>query len=169
MEVFTKAEFNDNTEAFYAIVNFKSLKRDILLVVERKTDEQGKTIQRLIFSTDTTMNPIEVLSYYHSRFQVEFNFRYAKQATGLNHSQASDLDKLNFHFNASLTAVNIAKVIHLQDKNNPGKPFSIADYKLLYHNAFILNRFTEAFGIKQKTLKSHHHVKELLYLGLKTA
>lgn len=169
MEVFTKIEFNDNTEAFYAIVNSKSLKRDILLVVERKTDEQGKTIQRLIFSTHTGMNPIEVLEYYHCRFQMEFNFRDARQATGLDHSQARDLDKLNFHFNASLTAVNIAKVIQLQDKNNAGKPFSIANCKLLYHNAFMLNRFIEAFGIKPKTLKSHHHVKELLYFGLKTA
>jgi hypothetical protein len=87
----------------------------------------------------------------------------------LNHSQARDLDKLNFHFNASRTAVNITKVIHLKDKNNVGKPFSIADYKLLHHNAFMLNRFIEAFGIKPKTLKSYHHVKELLYFGLKTA
>ena len=169
MKAFTKVQFNDSTEAFYAIVNSKSLKRDILLVIERKTDEQGKTIQRLIFSTDTTMNPIEVLEYYHCRFQMEFNFRDAKQATGLNHSQARDLDKMNFHFNASLTTVNIAKIIHLNDKNKAGKPFSIADYKLLYHNAFMLNRFIEAFGIKPKTLKSHHHVKELLYFGLKTA
>ncbi len=100
---------------------------------------------------------------------MEFNFRDAKQATGLNHSQARDLDKLDFHFNASLTTVNIAKIIHLQDENKTGKPFSIADYKLLYHNAFILNRFIEAFGIKPKALKSQINFKELLYFGLKAA
>ena len=169
MDVFTKIDFNDSTEAYYAIVNSKSLKTDILLVVERTTNENGKITQRLIFSTDTSMDAIEVLEYYHCRFQMEFNFRDAKQATGLNHSQARDLDKLDFHFNASLTTINIAKIIHLQDENKTGKPFSIADYKLLYHNAFILNRFIEAFGIKPKVLKSQINFKELLYFGLKAA
>ena len=169
MDIFTQIQINDNTQAFYAIVNSKSLKIDILLVVERKTDERGKTIQRLIFSTDTKMNALEVLGYYHCRFQMEFNFRDAKQATGLNHCQARDLDKLYFHFNTSLTTINISKIMHLNDKNKEGKPFSIADYKLLYHNAFLLNRFIETFGIKPKALKSHHHVKELLYFGTKAA
>jgi hypothetical protein len=170
LDIFTQIQMNDKTtQAFYAIVNSKSLKMDILLVVERKTDENGKTIQRLIFSSDTKMNAIEVLEYYHCRFQMEFNFRDAKQATGLNHCQARDLDKLDFHFNASLTTVNIMKIIHLKDKNKAGKPFSIADYKILYHNAFLLNRFIEAFGIKPKNIKSHHHVKELLYFGTKAA
>lgn len=170
MDVFTPIEMTDlTTQAFYAIVNSKSLKTDILLVVERKTDENGKTTQRLIFSTDTHMNAAEVLAFYHCRFQMEFNFRDAKQATGLNHSQARDVDKLHFHFNASITTVNIMKIIHIKDQNKAGKPFSIADYKLLYHNAFLLNRFIEAFGIHAKTLKSHHHVKELLYFGTKAA
>jgi len=169
MDIFTQIQINDDTQAFYAVVNSKSLKTDILLVVERKTDANGKTIQRLIFSTDTKMNALEVLEYYHCRFQMEFNFRDAKQATGLNHCQARDLDKLNFHFNASLTTINIVKIMHINDKNKAGKPFSIADYKLLYHNAFLLNRFIEAFGIKPKALKSHHHVKELLYFGTKAA
>jgi hypothetical protein len=52
---------------------------------------------------------------------------------------------------------------------NEKLPFSIANYKLLYHNAFMLNRFIEAFGVKPKTLKSHHLVKELLYFGIKAA
>ena len=169
MNVFTQIQINENTQAFYAVVNSKSLKTDILLVVERKTEENGKTIQRLIFSTDTQMNALDILAYYHCRFQMEFNFRDAKQATGLNHSQARDLDKLYFHFNASLTTVNIAKIIHLSNKKNAGQPFSIANYKLLYHNAFMLNRFIEAFGVKPKTLKSRHLVKELLYFGIKAA
>ncbi len=76
--------------------------------------------------------------------------RDAKQAAGLNHSQARDLDKLYFHFNASLTTVNIAKIIHPSNKMNAEEPFSIANYKLLYHNAFMLNRFIEAFGVKPK-------------------
>ena len=169
MDIFTEFQFTEDTKAFYAVVNSKSLKRDILLIVERKTDKKGKITQRLIFSTDIKMNPKEVLEYYHCRFQMEFDFRDAKQATGLNHCQARDLDKLYFHFNTSLTTTNIVKAIHLSDENNRNKPFSISNYKVLYHNAFMLNRFIKAFGIKPNAIKSHHHFKELLYYGIKTA
>lgn len=108
--------------------------------------------------TDDEIFYWEFLAYYHCRFQMESNFRDAKQSVGLNHSQVRDLDKFYFHFNVSLTTVNIAKIIHLKDIN-----------KLLYHNASLLNQFIETFGIKPKTLKSHHPVKELLYSGTKAA
>ncbi|HLW63165.1 MAG TPA: RHS repeat-associated core domain-containing protein, partial [Flavobacterium sp.] len=39
-------------------------------------------------------------------------YRDGKQHTGLNDSQARCKNKLNFHFNMSLTAINIAKVTH---------------------------------------------------------
>ena len=42
-------------------------------------------------------------------------------------------------------------------------------FDFMNYNAFLLNRFIEAFGIKPKALKSHHHVKELLYFGTKAA
>ncbi|WP_372726544.1 hypothetical protein [Nostoc sp. C057] len=37
-------------------------------------------------------------------------FRDAKQFTGLSDCQARDVKKLDFHFNASFTALNIAKL-----------------------------------------------------------
>jgi hypothetical protein len=45
-----------------------------------------------------------------SRFQIEFLYRDGKQHTGLNDYQARGQKKLYFHFNASLTAINLAKV-----------------------------------------------------------
>jgi len=41
------------------------------------------------------------------RFKIEFIFRDAKQFTGLTHCQARDEDKLDFHFNMSLAALNL--------------------------------------------------------------
>ncbi|SFU70086.1 hypothetical protein SAMN05216364_10755, partial [Porphyromonadaceae bacterium KHP3R9] len=46
---------------------------------------------------------------YRTRFQIEFCFRDAKGFTGLMQSQARDVAKLSFNFNASLTSVNLAK------------------------------------------------------------
>ena len=124
---------------------------------------------KLLFSTDVTMDPIEVLEYYHCRFQMEFNFRDAKQSTGLTHSQARDLNKLHFHFNTSLTTINIVKAMHLCDETMRAKPFSMSDYKIEFHNAFMLNQLIATFGIQPNVVKNHHHVKELLYFGTRAS
>lgn len=120
-------------------------------------------MQRLLFSTDVRMIPKEVLKYYHCRFQMEFNFRDAKQTTSLTHFQAKDLDKLHSHFNTSLTTINIVKAMLLCGETMRTKTFSMPDYKILFHNACMLNQFIAAFGIKPKVGKSHHHIKGLLY------
>ena len=77
---------------------------------------KGKTIYRLLFSTDTTQAPKDVIDIYHTRLQIGFGLRDAKQFTGLENSQARSGNKLNFYFNSALSAVNIAKVTQL---NNP--------------------------------------------------
>jgi len=40
----------------------------------------------------------------------KLSFRDAKQFTGLNHCQARSQKALNFHFNASMTALNLMKL-----------------------------------------------------------
>lgn len=52
----------------------------------------------------------QILSFYKSRFQIEFLFRGAKQFTGLTHCQVRDEQKLDFHFNLSLAAINLVNV-----------------------------------------------------------
>jgi hypothetical protein len=49
-------------------------------------------------------------------------FRDAKGFTGLTQSQANDVAKLSFNFKASLTAVNLAKVL----AKERGIPFPMA-------------------------------------------
>ena len=55
------------------------------------------------------MDGREILDYYRTRFQLEFCFRDGKQHAGITNSQSTDFRKLDFHFNASLAAVNLAK------------------------------------------------------------
>ena len=49
---------------------------------------------------------------YQTRFQIEFVYRDAKQDTSLTSCQARKKEKLYFHFNMSLTAVNVAKIVY---------------------------------------------------------
>jgi hypothetical protein len=57
------------------------------------------------------MRGINVIENYRTRFQIEFCFSDAESFTGLMQSQARDVSKLSFNFNASLSTVNLAKVL----------------------------------------------------------
>ena len=51
---------------------------------------------------------------------------------------------LQFHFNASLTSVNLAKVKAIEK----GSVLSMVSVKVLCHNIFLMQRFISVLGIK---------------------
>ena len=164
LEHFNQVENGRGIIAYSAIVYSKALGRNILLVVEQFLIK-GKTTYRLLFSTDTKQAPIDVIDIYHTRFQIEFGFRDAKQFAGLENSQARSGNKLNFHFNAALTTVNIAKIMQLSNPETRENSFSMATYKILFHNTLLLSRFFRLFAINPNSIKNRQHVNELLYFG----
>lgn len=97
------------TQKLYA-VNFDRIFR-VALLLNTKTNKYV-----LLASTDTELDARLITKYYQLRFQIEFIFRDAKQFMGLNDCQARDENKLDYHFNASLTAVNIARKAIQQDE-----------------------------------------------------
>ena len=93
---------------YSATVKSKSLKRNIKVVVAELRGGD-KVIRKVLFSTDLEMAASDIFLIYHSRFQIEFLYRDAKQNTGLEHWQSTDVDRLSFGYNASLSAVNVAR------------------------------------------------------------
>lgn len=163
---FELIEQNQEATVYSAVVFSKALKRNIRLVHVTYTNDKGKLIRKLYFSTDTQMDALEILDCYQSRFQIEFLYRDAKQYTGLNDSQARSENKLNFQFNAALTTINIAKVEHwLSQPKVVRKPFSMADIKTMNHNRLLLLRFIDVFGVNAYSAKNRNHVNELIYYG----
>lgn len=136
-------------DAYEAVVHSKALKRWIKVVVVhyKKEDETIKTV-KVYFCTDTQMQGTDLLIYYKTRFQIEFLYRDAKQFTGLEQCQSRKEKRLDFHFNASLTAVSLAKALHyLNQPINNRKTFSMFNIKTQYFNELMLDRFISAFGI----------------------
>jgi hypothetical protein len=168
-EHFTIVEENRENKIYQAIVFSKSLKREINLVIAH-TNRKGKWKHKLYFCTDLNISAEMLLKYYRTRFQIEFTFRDAKQHTGLNHCQARNENKLHFHFNPSLTTINIAKVAHWMPapKEQRGA-FSMADIKTMYHNELLLNRFFDVFGIRPDLTKNKQKIEELIYYGARAA
>jgi hypothetical protein len=164
MDYFQVVENDQNIKAKSAVVYSKSLERNIVVIVEEFIIK-GKTTYRLLFSTDINQAPTDVIDIYHTRFQMEFGFRDAKQFAGLEHSQARSGKKLDFHFNTALTTVNIAKVIQLKDETKRELPFSMRDTKVLFHNALLLQRFFSLFGNPPNSRKNQRYLQELLTFG----
>ena len=152
----------DNGDLYTLIAYSKSFKQMVRLVIWYSKD--GKN-PKLFFSTNPEMSGKDVIEFYRTRFQIEFCFRDAKGFTGLMQSQARDVAKLSFNFNASLTSVNLAKVL----ARERGIPFSMASCKTMIHNAYLLERFICVSGIKPNRRLNDKLVKELVEFAASAA
>lgn len=141
----------------YAINAYsKAMKRNIRIIVHYT--EAGA--HKIYFSTDLAMSAEDIIDFYRTRFQIEFCFRDAKQFTGLNHCQARDLRKLDFAFNASLAAVNVAKVVRMTHYPN----LSIGLLRLSMSNIYMIRRILARFGIRPNRTLNAKLIKELFGL-----
>ncbi len=118
-------------------VSLKSEIRIVYLIDHRSPHRVGTC---LLFITDVDPDPPQILQFYKLRFQIEFLFRDAKQFAGLEDCQARDLIKTEFHVNASLTALNLAKVEANQQRLGQKRvPFSMASLKRRALNQHLLD------------------------------
>jgi len=157
--IFVKEICNDDLIIYAALVYSKAFKRDIKLAVALFLKDGQEVARKLYFSTDLQQVGKQIVRYYRSRFQIEFLYRDAKQHTGLTHCQARSENKLDFHFNASLTAVNLAKFDWLSTKTSEQTPFSMANYKTFYNNALMLDQFICRFAINPNSTKNKKRSK----------
>jgi hypothetical protein len=156
---------NQEITIYSLVVYSKAFKMDIKLAIAIFYKDGKETARKLFFSTDLKQAGDKIVRYYQARFQIEFLYRDAKQFTGLNNCQARSKNKLDFHFNAALTAVNIAKQDWFETNRKVDKPFSMSDYKTMYNNTLMLERFMCVFAINPNTHKNQKIVKELLDYG----
>ena len=101
------------TQRLYAKRFGRSLQ--VVLLLNTRTNKYV-----LLASTDLAQSATEIAYYYHLRFQIEILFRDAKQFTGLTQCQARSADKLDYHFNASLSGVNVARLMVAGDESLHG-------------------------------------------------
>ena len=165
MEYFTLEESTPEYRVFSAVVYCKAFKRKIrlALVVFQKNGKEA--IRKLYFSTDLNLTASQVFKYYRSRFRIEFIYRDAKQYTGLCHCQGRSAEKLDFHWNAALTTVNLAKIQHHRDQNHANEKLSMANCKTIYNNTLLIERFIVVFGINPNATFNQKKIKELLEFG----
>lgn len=165
MDYFSEIVSTDELKVYSAIVYSKAFEREINLAVAVFYKNGKETARKLYFSTDLEIAGEKIVTYYRSRFQIEFIYRDAKQYGGLNDSQARSENKLNFHFNDTLTAVNLAKIEWLNTRKSPDEQFSMSDYKTMYNNELLLKTFIRRFGLNPNTKKNKKIITELRNWG----
>ena len=146
-----------------------SLKRRIRLALLVDTRSPSKTGLVLLFSTNVDLDANQILNYYKARFQIEFIFRDAKQFTGLIDAQTRDPKKLDFHFNASLSALNLARYddqLRRAQGNSERAAFSMASYKRVAFNDHLLQRFICELDLNPTLIKSHPNYPNVRSYGI---
>ena len=93
---------------YSALLYSKHFERSLRVVLLLDTRHQKYV---LLASTDEQQSVSQIAYYYHLRFQIELLFRDAKQFTGLSQCQARSEAKLDYHLNATLSAVNVARLL----------------------------------------------------------
>ena len=129
----------------------KSLHRVVSLVIH----ELPNGSQRLYFCTDESMDGRDVVEYYTTRFQEEFCFRDTKQSLGLTDCQARDKRKLEFAFNSSFTALNVAKIMCKELGTSIGR------LKAKMINAYYAQRIIDVFEKNPNTPLNKESVNDI--------
>lgn len=151
---------------FTAVVNSISLQRNIRVVVVVNHKDQKRPRVALLFSTDTELSAASIFRFYKARFQLEFLFRDAKQFTGLAQCQARDEKALDFHFNAALASVNLAKVAALRrHDSDEALVFSLSSWKQRYFNEQFLEVIISKLELEPEMIKNHPQYEYLRDYG----
>ena len=151
---------------YTAVLNAPRFKRDLRVVCLLDSSDPEKPRHTLFFSTDLTLDAMTLFTFYKARFQIEFLFRDAKQFTGLNDSQARNQQAITFHFNASMTALNILRIMDRTNlESSHQMPCSIASWKIKLYNQHLLERFIQYLELDPELIKIHPGYQQLTIYG----
>lgn len=158
-----EGEIEKGTRLFSASLFHNSLKRVIkVALLERKT--RNGASHALLFSTDLALSGQQIVGFYRARFQIEFLFRDAKGSMGLNHCQSRQPKAIDFHWNASICALNLAK--WQEERCAQKTSFSADSCKMKNNNELLLQAFSVGLGLDLNTVKSHPTYQSLCNLGV---
>ncbi len=132
----------------------------------RQLERSHQTAYIVLASTDVALDGRKLVELYIARFQIEFLFRDSKQFTGLTDCQARAAPVLDFHFNAALATLNLARTEELQAQTEP-KPhvFSMASWKQRHFNERLLDVFIANLALDPMWVKNHPGYEKLRTYG----
>ncbi len=145
-QVSDKTEKNIRTHIYQLEVIHKKFADALNVVIIVKDNlKTGKQAKVILFSSDLKLEWEKIIEYYRLRFQIEFNFRDAKQHWGLEDFMVVKKQAVFNAANLSLFMVNVSQAMLKTSKEK-----SILDLKARYHG---LRYIEEVFKILPENTK----------------
>jgi len=117
------------TDTYQMTVWHKDFPDPLNVVVLVKTNTRThKRAHVVLFSTDLNLSAVQIVDYYSLRFQIEFNFRDAKQYWGLEDFMNVSEQAVTNAANLAFLMVNLSAVL-LQPYRQHLPDFSVLDLK----------------------------------------
>ena len=131
-----------------------------IVVIYKKNLVTGKIAHIILFSSDLGLGWKKIVEYYNARFQIEFNFRDAKQFWGLEDFMVVKEVCVNNAANLSYFMVNLSQSL-LPVSN----ALSINDLKLHYHGIRYVDEVLKSLPKNADTIKKEKLIEQLSALG----
>ena len=130
-----KTEDGILTSIYQSQMLHKSFAQILNVVIMTKTNlKTGKFAHIILFSSDLELSSEKVIDYYSLRFQIEFNFRDAKQFWGLEDFMNIKEIPLTNALNLSLFMVNLSQAL-LREFRHTNPDSGILDLKAYFRAA----------------------------------
>jgi len=131
-----------------------------IVIILKENQKTGKKARILLFSTDLDLDGDKLVDYYRLRFQIEFNFRDAKQHWGLEDFMVIKEQAVFNAANLSLFMVNISQAMLTTSKEK-----SILDLKAHYHALRYVKEVFKILPENTKPISIMHLFKAIPVLG----
>jgi putative transposase len=123
----------------------------------------GATAKVILFTDDSNLTADRLIDYYRLRFQIEFNFRDAKQHWGLEDFMNIKATQVGNFANFSLFMVTFSQLLLPQIEAL--KPDSMLDLKTVFRARKITHRIIKSLGITPNDILTDDKIFQAAELG----
>ena len=138
----------------------------INIVIIKVTKPNGKTCKVILFSSCLKLTWEQIINIYSCRFQIEFNFRDAKQYFGLSDFKNTKKQTVHNAINFSFFMVNISNILRSRmAKELDCEQMSIQDLKAVFRAQYYVDAVINYVVKNQEINLTEEQQKELWTIG----
>jgi len=160
----TKIENNIEVKIYQFKALHKKITGTVNIVLIFSTDLRNKkTTHTILFSTDLKQKHQKIIDYYSLRFQIEFNFRDAKQFFGLEDFMNIKKRRIHNFANLSMFMNNLSFLIH---RESGFSNYSVNDLKSFFMAEKYTREILKYYGAKVDDILIHNTINRIANFSL---
>ena len=135
-----------------------------VVIIRKHNVKTDRWAQVLLFSSDLDLTYAQLIDYYSLRFQIEFNFREAKQYWGLEDFMNVQETAVTNAANLSLFLVNVAQVL-MRHFRQQYADFNVLDLKAFFRGRKYVAETLKLLPEKPEPILISHILEQVSQLG----